>query len=152
MVPSPLLYSTCHSAIISSITRVTLLSDTLSAPICMPPLINAYYIMPKFILISLYIYIYIVIYNKPHLSLSLSLSLPNSSIMESTDSSSGSQHPQLPPGFRFHPTDEELVVHYLKRKLASAPLPVTIIAEIDLYKFDPWELPSNYTTTTIYNN
>ncbi|KAL5575489.1 hypothetical protein UlMin_018510 [Ulmus minor] len=62
--------------------------------------------------------------------------------MESTDSSSGSQHPQLPPGFRFHPTDEELVVHYLKKKAASIPLPVTIIAEVDLYKFDPWELPS----------
>ncbi|KAF5474347.1 hypothetical protein F2P56_006252 [Juglans regia] len=66
-------------------------------------------------------------------------------IMESTDSSSGLQHPQLPPGFRFHPTDEELVVHYLKRKAASAPLPVTIIAEVDLYKFDPWELPSKAT-------
>lgn len=64
--------------------------------------------------------------------------------MESTDSSSGSGHPQLPPGFRFHPTDEELVVHYLKKKAASAPLPVTIIAEVDLYKFDPWELPSTY--------
>ncbi|KAF8669285.1 hypothetical protein HU200_051619 [Digitaria exilis] len=76
--------------------------------------------------------------------------------MESTDSSSGSapprhQHqqqqkqpgsaPDLPPGFRFHPTDEELVVHYLKKKAASAPLPVAIIAEVDLYKFDPWELP-----------
>ncbi|EEF43219.1 NAC transcription factor 25 [Ricinus communis] len=65
--------------------------------------------------------------------------------MESTDSSSGSQHPHLPPGFRFHPTDEELVVHYLKKKAASAPLPVTIIAEVDLYKFDPWELPSKAT-------
>ncbi|GFP78587.1 nac transcription factor nam-2 [Phtheirospermum japonicum] len=62
--------------------------------------------------------------------------------MESTDSSSGSQQPQLPPGFRFHPTDEELVVHYLKKKAASVPLPVTIIAEVDLYKFDPWELPA----------
>lgn len=61
--------------------------------------------------------------------------------MESTDSSTGTQHPQLPPGFRFHPTDEELVVHYLKKKVASAPLPVSIIAEVDLYKFDPWELP-----------
>jgi No apical meristem (NAM) protein len=63
--------------------------------------------------------------------------------MESTDSSSGSHHhqPQLPPGFRFHPTDEELLVHYLKRKVASAPLPIAIIAEVDLYKFDPWELP-----------
>ncbi|CAM8898807.1 unnamed protein product [Rhodiola kirilowii] len=65
--------------------------------------------------------------------------------MESTDSSTCSQHPQLPPGFRFHPTDEELVVHYLKKKIASLPLPVSIIAEIDLYKFDPWELPSKAT-------
>ncbi|KAG7625353.1 NAC transcription factor 56 [Arabidopsis thaliana] len=64
--------------------------------------------------------------------------------MESTDSSGGPPPPQpnLPPGFRFHPTDEELVVHYLKRKAASAPLPVAIIAEVDLYKFDPWELPA----------
>ncbi|KAI4979785.1 hypothetical protein ZWY2020_016538 [Hordeum vulgare] len=53
--------------------------------------------------------------------------------------------PELPPGFRFHPTDEELVVHYLKKKAAKAPLPVTIIAEVDLYKFDPWELPEKAT-------
>ncbi|KAL5976185.1 hypothetical protein ACLOJK_020515 [Asimina triloba] len=62
--------------------------------------------------------------------------------MESADSSSGSQpQPQLPPGFRFHPTDEELVVHYLRKKVSSTPLPIPIIAEVDLYKFDPWELP-----------
>ncbi|KAK8942893.1 NAC transcription factor NAM-B2 [Platanthera zijinensis] len=66
--------------------------------------------------------------------------------MESTDSTSESHQehrnqPLLPPGFRFHPTDEELVVHYLRKKAIAAPLPVTIIAEIDLYKFDPWELP-----------
>ncbi|KAK8647943.1 hypothetical protein V6N13_121667 [Hibiscus sabdariffa] len=65
--------------------------------------------------------------------------------MESTDSSSGSQQPNLPPGFRFHPTDEELVVHYLKKKANSDPLPVSIIAEVDLYKFDPWELPAKAT-------
>ncbi|GLT83379.1 hypothetical protein SLE2022_016720 [Rubroshorea leprosula] len=65
--------------------------------------------------------------------------------MESTDSSSGPQKPNLPPGFRFHPTDEELVVHYLKKKTTSAPLPVAIIAEVDLYKFDPWELPAKAT-------
>ena len=63
--------------------------------------------------------------------------------MESTDSSTNPPQPQLPPGFRFHPTDEELVVHYLKKKAASAPLPVAIIADIDLYKFDPWELPGS---------
>nr|AAM34773.1 nam-like protein 10 [Petunia x hybrida] len=48
---------------------------------------------------------------------------------------------QLPPGFRFHPTDEELVMHYLCRKCASQPIAVPIIAEIDLYKYDPWDLP-----------
>nr|ASK40106.1 stress responsive NAC transcription factor [Aeluropus lagopoides]ASK40107.1 stress responsive NAC transcription factor [Aeluropus lagopoides] len=47
----------------------------------------------------------------------------------------------LPPGFRFHPTDEELVVHYLCRKVARQQLPVPIIAEVDLYKLDPWDLP-----------
>ena len=71
--------------------------------------------------------------------------------MESTDSSTGSQQPQLPPGFRFHPTDEELVVHYLKKKAASAPLPVSIIAEVDLYKFDPWELPGQYSYVETVN-
>ncbi|XWS25105.1 hypothetical protein CRYUN_Cryun27aG0042500 [Craigia yunnanensis] len=48
---------------------------------------------------------------------------------------------QLPPGFRFHPTDQELVMHYLCRKCASHPIAVPIIAEIDLYKYDPWDLP-----------
>ncbi|KAG4963271.1 hypothetical protein AAZX31_14G137100 [Glycine max] len=47
----------------------------------------------------------------------------------------------LPPGFRFHPTDEELVIHYLCRKCASQHIAVPIIAEIDLYKYDPWDLP-----------
>ncbi|KAF5763830.1 putative transcription factor NAM family [Helianthus annuus] len=48
---------------------------------------------------------------------------------------------ELPPGFRFHPTDDELVMHYLCRKCASQSIAVPIIAEIDLYKFDPWQLP-----------
>lgn len=51
---------------------------------------------------------------------------------------------ELPPGFRFHPTDEELVNHYLCRKCAGLPISVPIIAEIDLYKYDPWELPGNF--------
>ncbi|XP_066307739.1 NAC domain-containing protein 48-like [Miscanthus floridulus] len=55
--------------------------------------------------------------------------------------SGGVQDLQLPPGFRFHPTDEELVMHYLCRRCAGLPIAVPIIAEIDLYKFDPWQLP-----------
>ncbi|KAJ8759339.1 hypothetical protein K2173_006859 [Erythroxylum novogranatense] len=48
---------------------------------------------------------------------------------------------RLPPGFRFHPTDEELVVQYLKRKVFSCPLPASIIPEVDVCKSDPWDLP-----------
>ncbi|KAK9116680.1 hypothetical protein Sjap_015627 [Stephania japonica] len=47
----------------------------------------------------------------------------------------------LPPGFRFHPTDEELIIHYLRNQAMSRPNPVSIIQELDIYKFDPWELP-----------
>jgi len=47
----------------------------------------------------------------------------------------------LPPGFRFHPTDEELVAHYLCARAAGRGPPVPIIAEVDLYRFDPWDLP-----------
>ncbi|MCD7459034.1 NAC domain-containing protein ja2 [Datura stramonium] len=48
----------------------------------------------------------------------------------------------LPPGFRFYPTDEELLVQYLCKKVAGHDFPLQIIGEIDLYKFDPWVLPS----------
>lgn len=47
----------------------------------------------------------------------------------------------LPPGFRFHPTDEELIVYYLKNQATSKPCPISIIPEVDIYKFDPWQLP-----------
>lgn len=48
---------------------------------------------------------------------------------------------RLPPGFRFHPTDEELVVQYLKRKVFSFPLPASIIPDVHVCKSDPWDLP-----------
>ncbi|KAK8365733.1 hypothetical protein V6Z12_A02G074700 [Gossypium hirsutum] len=46
-----------------------------------------------------------------------------------------------PPGFRFHPTDEELVLYYLKRKICKKRLKLDIIRETDVYKWDPEELP-----------
>jgi hypothetical protein len=49
---------------------------------------------------------------------------------------------QLPVGFRFEPTDEELLIYYLKKKVSSSPFPGSVIAEIDLYKHDPWDLPA----------
>jgi len=49
----------------------------------------------------------------------------------------------LPPGFRFHPTDEELVAYYLNRKINGHNIELEIIAEVDLYKCEPWDLPGN---------
>ncbi|KAL8215657.1 hypothetical protein R6Q57_022494 [Mikania cordata] len=45
------------------------------------------------------------------------------------------------PGFRFHPTDEELVGFYLRRKVDKKPLEIDLIRQIDIYKYDPWDLP-----------
>ncbi|XP_068648441.1 NAC domain-containing protein 17-like [Aristolochia californica] len=46
-----------------------------------------------------------------------------------------------PPGFRFHPTDEELLLYYLKRKICRRRIKLDVIGEIDVYKCEPWELP-----------
>ncbi|KAL5800369.1 hypothetical protein ACOSQ4_033253 [Xanthoceras sorbifolium] len=46
----------------------------------------------------------------------------------------------LAPGFRFHPTDEELVSYYLKRKVINKPFRFNAIGEVDIYKNEPWEL------------
>nr|ALC74587.1 NAC domain containing transcription factor 78-like protein [Morus alba] len=47
----------------------------------------------------------------------------------------------LAPGFRFHPTDEELVRYYLKRKVCGRPLRIDPISVVDIYKSEPWDLP-----------
>ncbi|XP_015891094.3 protein FEZ [Ziziphus jujuba] len=45
-----------------------------------------------------------------------------------------------PPGWRFHPTDVELVKYYLKRKILGKKLHVEAISEVDIYKYAPWDL------------
>ncbi|KAK8963613.1 Protein CUP-SHAPED COTYLEDON 3 [Platanthera guangdongensis] len=47
----------------------------------------------------------------------------------------------LPPGFRFHPTDEELVTFYLASKIFSGSICGVDIVEVDLNRCEPWELP-----------
>ncbi|XP_057810846.1 protein FEZ-like [Salvia miltiorrhiza] len=50
------------------------------------------------------------------------------------------------PGFRFHPTDEELVGFYLRRKVQHKPLSIELIKQLDIYKYDPWDLPKMAST------
>ncbi|URE20825.1 No apical meristem (NAM) protein [Musa troglodytarum] len=46
----------------------------------------------------------------------------------------------VPPGFRFHPTDEELVDYYLRKKVAARKIDLDVIKDVDLYKIEPWDL------------
>ena len=58
---------------------------------------------------------------------------------------------RLPPGFRFHPRDDELVLDYLAKKLGGGagpggPVVVSIygcptMVDVDLNKCEPWDLP-----------
>ncbi|KAG7025122.1 Protein BEARSKIN2, partial [Cucurbita argyrosperma subsp. argyrosperma] len=55
-------------------------------------------------------------------------------------SSGGSGGGGVPPGFRFHPTDEELLHYYLKKKVSFQKFDMEVIREIDLNKIEPWDL------------
>ncbi|KAI0499251.1 hypothetical protein KFK09_020154 [Dendrobium nobile] len=48
---------------------------------------------------------------------------------------------ELPPGFRFHPTDEELITHYLSKKVIDSNFDPQAIGVADLNKCEPWDLP-----------
>ena len=47
----------------------------------------------------------------------------------------------LPPEFRFHPSDDEIVGIYLTNKVCNRDFTYTAIAEVDLNKTEPWDLP-----------
>ncbi|KAK9066560.1 hypothetical protein SSX86_013883 [Deinandra increscens subsp. villosa] len=47
----------------------------------------------------------------------------------------------MPPGFRFHPTDEELITHYLSNKVVDNNFFAKAIGEVDMNKTEPWDLP-----------
>ncbi|GMY09133.1 protein ntm1-like 9 [Fagus crenata] len=52
-----------------------------------------------------------------------------------------SMESMLRVGYRFHPTDEELITHYLKLKMLGKDSQVRDIAEVNICKLEPWELP-----------
>ncbi|KAK8675885.1 hypothetical protein V6N13_033947 [Hibiscus sabdariffa] len=52
------------------------------------------------------------------------------------------------PGFLLHPTEEELVEFYLRREVEGKRFNVELITFLDLYRYDPWELPGTESTET----
>ncbi|KAM0846504.1 hypothetical protein ACQ4PT_055626 [Festuca glaucescens] len=57
-------------------------------------------------------------------------------------SSIGMMEARMPPGFRFHPRDEELVLDYLLHKLTGRRAYGGVdIVDVDLNKCEPWDLP-----------
>lgn len=60
-------------------------------------------------------------------------------------------HIELPPGFRFHPTDEELITHYLSPKVVNSAFTAIAIGEADLNKSEPWDLPGKSNSVARFN-
>ncbi|KAG8655074.1 NAC domain-containing protein 89 isoform X1 [Manihot esculenta] len=46
------------------------------------------------------------------------------------------------PGFRFSPTDVELISFYLKKKFDGDEKCVEVISEVEICKYEPWDLPA----------
>ncbi|XP_047320969.1 NAC domain-containing protein 89-like [Impatiens glandulifera] len=46
------------------------------------------------------------------------------------------------PGFKFSPGDEELISFYLRKKIVEMDELVSIIPEIEINNFEPWDLPA----------
>lgn len=50
----------------------------------------------------------------------------------------------VPPGFRFHPTEEELLNYYLRKKVASQEIDLDVIRDVDLNKLEPWDIQGTF--------
>ncbi|KAL8142514.1 hypothetical protein V2J09_015546 [Rumex salicifolius] len=45
------------------------------------------------------------------------------------------------PGFRFHPTEEELLSFFLRNAIFRDKLSFDLVGFLDIYRHDPWQLP-----------
>ena len=61
----------------------------------------------------------------------------------------GHENDMVMPGFRFHPTEEELIEFYLRRKVEGKRFNVELITFLDLYRYDPWELPGLFISLSL---
>ena len=70
--------------------------------------------------------------------------------LQNDDEADDHDQDMVMPGFRFHPTEEELIEFYLRRKVEGKRFNVELITFLDLYRYDPWELPGKYNIPHVY--
>ncbi|KAJ7979483.1 putative NAC domain protein [Quillaja saponaria] len=71
--------------------------------------------------------------------------IPSSSVSCNDDSYYDDAYfESFPIGYRFRPYDGELVVYYLRKKIANEKLPPNQIKDVELYKYNPETLAENY--------
>ncbi|KAH7849568.1 hypothetical protein Vadar_019722 [Vaccinium darrowii] len=58
----------------------------------------------------------------------------------------------IPPGYLFRPSDEEILVFYLGRKIKGLPLPCDVFIERDIYGVGPWQIFSDQDLWEICKN
>ncbi|KAM7472347.1 hypothetical protein LguiA_010530 [Lonicera macranthoides] len=54
---------------------------------------------------------------------------------------------KVPPGFRFHPTEEELLQYYLRKKVSHQHIDLEVIKDVDLNKLEPWDIQGFWKAT-----
>ncbi|XP_050203464.1 NAC domain-containing protein 43-like [Mercurialis annua] len=59
---------------------------------------------------------------------------------------------KVPPGFRFHPTEEELLHYYLKKKVSFEKIDLDVIPDVDLNKLEPWDIQEKCQIGTTQQN
>lgn len=78
---------------------------------------------------------------------------PSNSKMNMNENERFDGGPKLPIGYRFRPTDEELILHYLKPKLLSFPFPSSVIPHyLHLFHSHPSLFLGMLTHTYIYTH
>jgi hypothetical protein len=57
-----------------------------------------------------------------------------------------------PAGYNFKPTDQEIIEHYLKNKVAGGKMDIDLL-EVDLNETEPWNIPGTvFVKKKILNN